>query len=228
MKQFGKYLIFMCLFLFLSIDELISSSFDTMPALNLEDINMSDLMLVKTVRIRHSGAIRQVYKHKNNLHFYKIWSTSYKTFFTKALQAGFYDKLTPLVALIYDEEGICRGYVTKAGVTAHSSSLKTFGLKIASVDSQTDKAYKEFYALLLKTIMQTGYVYNDLTSNNVIFIDGEYKLIDLEAVIPIKLVSKAAQYARFCPRDYMHYIYKLQERLRSKNKRNYHGRRHNK
>src|SRR3990170_2270549 len=57
---------------------------------------------------------RSVYVTADERFAIKVWEKQYASapFFLKALHAGFYDGITRLAGIIYDQEGICRGYIT--------------------------------------------------------------------------------------------------------------------
>ena len=190
-------------------------------SIRLEDIDFTELKSIK--RAVESGAVREVYVDKNGDYYYKIWSPNNKRIrnFLQAISAGFYDDIAPLVNIIYDGKGCCRGYITKGGIVAIKSPLEKEIInsgrnkitRIAELNKQIYLPYKEFYHRLLKTIKEKGYVHIDYTPSNLIFIDQEYKLIDLEAVLSIYQVNNSFFSDIHIPSDYRNFV----KTIKSKN-----------
>ncbi len=181
----------------------------------LDQIDLDELQLVKRVKsdpITING--RSVYRDKSCSLYYKIWSKEYwlANNFVRAFEAGFYNGLTSLTAFIYDNDGCCRGYITQAGQNVFNSNVviikePSSGYPIiAPFVQQKDEEYKDFYTLLCEHITLTKYAFIDFCPSNIIMIDGYYKLIDLESVMPINEVNLYFFHCLSYPPDYKNFI----------------------
>jgi len=211
----GRFLVLICVALYSHVN-LIARIAD-LTEISLETIDFSQLKCVKkVVDDRPATAhIRSTYRTDDNS-YYKIWTPDYKCSynFIKALKAGFFDDLTSLVSIIYDSNHCCRGYVTKSGSSISPKKIQidryilngNTVVAIASLRKQTDPDYIKFYAKLLNNTKQSKYAFVDFVPSNIVFIDGEYKLIDLESVEPLSFIRPYFFSSPYSPADYRDYI----------------------
>ena len=180
----------------------------------LENIDVSQMKLVKSSNVG-SKRERLVYECEEG-DYYKVWPVDYEKSgdFIKALEAEFFDSITPLKAVIYDTLSNCRGYVTQGGVSGEKAlslvmrKTRSGGMRIAELKHQVDQAYKDFYTKLLQTIERTKYAYDDFKPDNIAFVSGQYVLIDLESAEKITGPLCAQLRARIdeFPQDYVEYV----------------------
>ena len=189
------------------------------PIISLHEIDRTQLTPLKTTRDEH-GEQATVYQNKNEQTYYKLWSEKYAygEHFLNAMNTGFYDGITCLIGIIFDENGHCRGYVTQTASTTRSRLVydkfkrgRSICTAIAPVHKQTDPAYKVFYAQLLTAIENTGYVFFDLAPSNVVLVDDHYALIDLNSVAPLATLDNAF-IATLYPTDYRTFIQNLKQK----------------
>lgn len=174
--------------------------------IHLEEIPLNNLTLL------HQRNGRNIYANQDRSLYYKVWNRDYPwtPLFLDALEAGLFDKLTPLVRIIYDKNHQCRGYITKGG-TVVTKNIETAKLKIdsfghiAPTTQQTNKNYITFYKRLLKNSIRTEYAFFDVPLQNIIELDGQFYLIDLESVLPFcrleKNIVNNPGYS-FCTKEY--------------------------
>ena len=83
---------------------------------------------------------------------------------------GFYDELvaSALVDLICDNEGRCRGYITRAGTP------------LESIDTEQ---FDGFVGQMIAASRRSGLIHTDFCYNNLILIDGKISLIDYDTVL---------------------------------------------
>ncbi len=190
----------------------------------IDQIDLGKLNLIhKLGNLQDKKGYRSVYKDTNCLLYYKIWSKDYwlAKNFIGAFKSGFYDGLTSLTALIYDNTGRCRGYVSQAGESVFSSCSNMVIIIepnsgfpiIAPFVNQKDKAYRRFYTLLCERIIATGYAYIDFSPSNTIILNGDYKLIDLESVMLISSVDQSFFACLSYPSDYKNFISQMKKRF---------------
>ncbi len=186
------------------------------PFVPLHKVSIAQLEVFKIIRDNAKEKIA-VYADKNRQTYYKLWTEQYENakHFLNAFNAGFYDGLTSLIGIIVDEDGYCRGYITKAGTASNQQLVyekfkrgKTRCTAVAPLDKRTDPAYKTFYSQLCTNVEKTGYVFTDLAPPNIVLVDNHYALIDLDSVIPLSEIDDAF-IARLFPTDYRKFIQRL-------------------
>lgn len=184
----------------------------------LDKINFSHLHYIK--RVQQEG-VREVYKDKDGHYYYKVWCRHYKkgNDFIRAVKDGFYEGIAAPFKIIYDRKGYCRGYIIEGGIEGFDTQLKldTTGsiiqrdLIIADFQEQTDMLYKDFYCRLLDMIREAKHVFIDYVPYNIIFIHGNYKLIDLESVTPLDKIGRLFFSNIELPKDYREDVRKIQQ-----------------
>ncbi len=127
----------------------------TLDIVYLETMSLNELIPIHT---QHN---RAVYANEDRSLYYKIWNPNYhrSSLFIKALDAGLFKKIAPLIGIIYDKQNRCRGYITAGGVLSLSNTEKS-GLKMTPLmtplryvlptEQQTNKQYITFYKRLVK------------------------------------------------------------------------------
>lgn len=184
------------------------------PKVQLSEIDFSKLKTVKATYGR--GKNRGVYRDPDTNLYYKKWERNFgqRHLFLEAMQNGFYDEYnTPLVALIFDEKNICRGYIASPGqktacqckqelkfdqIRGNGFTFRPF----AALSKQTDQRYINFYKDLLERTKQHKIAYIDYAPYNVIFINGQFKLIDLESIQPLDRINRFFFSDSWSPHDY--------------------------
>lgn len=155
----------------------------------LEDINYSPLELIKECRTWN----RTVYYDPIHKLYIKIWPRNYalSEYFINAVKKYFYKEITPLMAIFFDKEGHCRGYITQAldSYKVDSSFIQVSNERIAVLSSQSD-SYKKFFEALKERVLMTGLIYYDLTPANIGYDGTNYFLVDLEPVLDIESCGK--------------------------------------
>ncbi|MCX5921920.1 MAG: hypothetical protein NTX86_01170 [Candidatus Dependentiae bacterium] len=147
---------------------------------DLEDVPYSKMKCVQ------KNQKRKVYYDKENNVYVKVWKKDYrfKSYFLMGVKQGFYKDIAPLHCVIFDKEGICRGYITYAvdGYKKQNNLLKDCHGTIKSLKHQND-AFKRFLDSLQATVARTGLAYYDLVAGNISYDGNNYFLIDLESVL---------------------------------------------
>src|SRR5689334_19189741 len=84
------------------------------PIVEYEQLDFSQMELRKATK--HPHLERNIYFDPKTKTFVKQWPPNFlrNSIFLDALISGYYKNLTPLEALLFDKEGHCRGYITKA------------------------------------------------------------------------------------------------------------------
>lgn len=155
--------------------------------------------------------------------YIKIWGPEYflSNNFQYCLSMGYYDDITPLVGVIYDNQNKCRGYVTK-------NCSDKYLIKRILVENNPHDPYKKIVSLnknhphirkLIKIMMnrtkKTGYFYTDLRLWNFVSDGKKLLLIDLEEIYPLseldELFKRWGQFTKSLPEEYSEYIICLYE-----------------
>ena len=105
--------------------------------------------------------------------YYKVWEKEYihNKSFTNAMNNNIFDNdlISPLYALIFDKDKICRGYITYGGDLSNKDICDL----------------PDLFKLYKKNIKNTGYILLDPISKNIIKYKNKYYLIDYEVIYPI-------------------------------------------
>lgn len=170
---------------------------------------------------------RTVYRAEN--YVVKIWQKNYASElnFLLALKVGFYEGIAHISALIFDDEGSCRGYITPHLIDREFNRevWESYGIKVekgpigvkvfASYASQP-KIYKDLFDRILAKTKSTCFITYDFCPNNVAFDEAENcaYLIDLEDVQRIMdlndpIISRILN--SYCARDYAKLIHQFYE-----------------
>jgi len=181
-----------------------SSFFRELPIIELQSFDLKKMKVVKKTGVGGNEE-RAVYFCKDENLFYKIWPKTFwrSAHFLACIKNGFYDKNnTPLIALIYDDAS-CQGYVTEPGLTVnqYEKLLKKAGT-ICPIADQVDLHYIEFYHTLLKKTKEFQYAYIDPNIANIVVINDEYKIIDLEPILPLDKINGSFYNSPSYPHDY--------------------------
>lgn len=118
--------------------------------------------------------------------------------FLDALQANFYDKITKITALIFDEDQECRGYIAPVFIDRKFNrklwdsykinlELGSIGVKIFSSYKNQPESYKNFFDQMIENTKLSKFFFPDFCPDNIAFSLEENRiyLIDLEDVQPI-------------------------------------------
>ena len=143
---------------------------------------------------------RTVYLTNDEKYTIKIWQKGYTSQknFLDALHAKFFNNIALILALVFDEENECRGYILPymTDRTFNRSEWESFGfvlekgligVKIFSHHTLQPDCYQQFFNALVHNAQVSGYVSLDFCPNN-IAVDAKTKkvyLFDLEDVLPI-------------------------------------------
>lgn len=186
-----KQLLATCFTFFILITQSIGLAYEIV---RYEDLDLSLLYLCKkTITDTHT---REVYFDFERNQFVKTWTAqnSLSKNFLNASKCGFYERLSPLKALIFDQNNDCRGYITwicqRSGDLLGEYKLKTelahFGFqRLKSIEVQ-NLHFRRFYQDLLETCEATGLIYLDFVPENILLDNGRYLLADLEDVYTLK------------------------------------------
>jgi len=150
-----------------------------------------------TLTLLYKRYARAIYANEDRSLYYKVWDHDYprSPLFLKALEAGFFNNVAPLIGIIYDSKDRCRGYIATGGIlvrdNADQSGLKidSFG-HIAPTEQQTNQNYIAFYKRLLNNSINSRYAFVDMPPQNIVEIDTQFYLIDLESVLPFSSLEK--------------------------------------
>lgn len=154
--------------------------------IKLEDVDISLMELIK-YGVAENGEARSVYYDKENNLFYKIWSANYSDSrnFVTAVKRNFYKDLAPLLGLLFDQNGHCRGYITLGLHEEVPLKLCTnrYGYLCLDVADNQSGNYQRFYRLLIEKCLALDLYYFDLVPSNLAIYQGNYCLIDLEVIL---------------------------------------------
>lgn len=204
---------------------LIISSLQAWPSIQYESIDFSTLYLCKEAG--KGNAYRRVYLDQQNQLFIKEWGIHYQPsiYFQEACLLDYYQELTPLKEIIYDKNGLCRGYVTYAGESPIPLSVELNEEGYFRLKSALDqpRMYHQLYSQIIEKILTTQLVYFDLTPSNVIVYQGKLYLIDLESIYPLKEIVERFNYLpqefqqrlKYLPQDYVKFLQNLSHLLLS-------------
>ncbi len=163
-----------------------------------------------------NGQWRKLYFDEDQKLVYKVWNKKYEyaVNFINALKEGFFDGIALVESVIFDKQGYCRGYVCPKGQMSKplvlTESLPIAGGCVRFLSwKQQDKKYKKFYKQLIENTKATHYAFVDYTPFNLIFLNGEYYLIDLESVLPLSKARKNLLRSPYVPQDYKKFIVEL-------------------
>lgn len=118
--------------------------------ITIDTIDFKNLILVK--KSENKTHHRIVYYSPEKKQYIKIWSKDYRCVedFINALVVGFYDEISPLKSLIFDEtKQFCLGYITEKMDNKNSDILTNDKKKILDCNVQNNK-YQNFFNLLKK------------------------------------------------------------------------------
>jgi hypothetical protein len=135
----------------------------------------------------------------------KVWQKEYRSrdAFLTALKVGFYNDIAQISALVVDDAGECRGYVSPrlidrtyqrdawnaAGFVIEKNKD---GVSIFAAREQQSEAYKNLFDRLVAQSKKTGLVTLDLCPNNIALdAHGTAYLVDLEDVLPLEKLNDA-------------------------------------
>lgn len=146
--------------------------------LNINSLTTATWQIETDYRDRGKFA-RAVYCDEANNRFVKIWRDDfyYKSFFTNAFTAGFYDDIAIITNIIEAGTGEhqfpdIRGYATQKG-------------NAISYENIDKEKYSHLIDRVAVACHKHNMVYIDMHINNIVEVEGIYYLIDLEAVIPV-------------------------------------------
>lgn len=204
--------------------------------IQLESIDFRDLVLVKEFRGNQDlpacakvGDLeyfqkrsRKVYQTKSGDLFLKIWSKDHpsKEIFEKAVFAGFFNEIAKIHSLIYDQEGLCRGYTTPALLSRESDkkAFESYGFffgknnlntKIFERKALQPKMYQDFFTRVCEATKRAGYFLLDFCPCNVgiDLVENRLYFFDLEDVhVLSQITSKTPRVSillEYNPKDYL-------------------------
>ena len=185
----------------------------------LEDLNANSISY-KTSPNEHGSVDRRGIFIENGL-VYKVWNEDYsrsKTFLA-AVNAGYFNTVSKIKYIIFDHNNNCRGYVIPPGKIVNLPSLTSKGEASYTMNNRqcyslwhikNDK-FTKLLRNLISLLDSHGYIFIDFTPPNLIELDGNYYIIDLDAVFSRKEVVELYQKKRYQFDFYMScipYIYK--------------------
>ncbi len=161
---------------------------DVYDVFKYEDLDFKSYKQVKHKDSRWGSENHNRTIYQTDEYFVKVWDEDYIRINTlpQAFASGFYDStIVPnFVGLIYDENNICRGYVTK--------ECKQLFTKEDSLEQKlvrlTDKSQSHFNEMLVKVKIKTiesRYFSYDFCKNHTYEFEGKPTLIDLEGIYHI-------------------------------------------
>jgi hypothetical protein len=159
------------------------------PIVEYEQVNFSQMDLRKATEDPYLE--RNIYYDPATETFVKQWPPIFlrNQIFLRALISGYYKQITPLEAILFDREGNCRGYITKA-LDYDNLSLAFFTNKhnyICLEDvSKQNSTYRAFYDSLMQKTQETGLYYFDLVPSNIVTDHSSYYFVDLESVFTLR------------------------------------------
>tara|TARA_R110001632_G_scaffold29842_2_gene78927 strand:- start:656 stop:2416 length:1761 start_codon:yes stop_codon:yes gene_type:complete len=171
--------------------------------IQVTDINFEEFNCVKNKLHRVIDGVnhgRAIYFDSSNQLYYKLFHAEYCRIdnFRKAIEANFFEGLSPaLTDLIYAGTDII-GYVTKAGPLISANEFDSHLIP------------QDFFRILKNRIKESGLFFYDLVPHNIILIDGKPSLIDLESVYDIHEYNSISLHnAKVKPAELDNYIKEL-------------------
>ena len=187
--------------------------------ISLESIDLSTCNILKEFKLEniptpgdpifhaefHKNSNRIVYITKDKRFVFKIWQKNYHHMkqFLHAYHANFYDDVSLISALIFDQEEECRGYVTpymidrtfnreKWDTNGFVLEKNRIGVNIFSSYNQQPDIYKKLFNQLVDKTKNTGLMMMDFCPNNCAMDPktGNLYLIDLEDVDCVSTFQK--------------------------------------
>lgn len=247
MINFG--LIFLFLFSFIKLHsipgKIISYESTThIPIVSLTSLDLENYEKLKVFRMEdlpkgsnwqdrisyYENRNRIVYVTRDHKFVLKVWQKNYpsKDNFLSALRANFYEGITLLTALIFDNDNECRGYILPYMIDRMFNRVRweSFGfileknkinINIFSKYEVQPQIYKELFDKLIDRAKNKKYVSLDFCPDNIAINldDKQAYLIDLEDVqliakIEDELISKI--FFKYLSEDYLKAILSLEVR----------------
>lgn len=197
-------------------------SIDLASCIVLHEFKLEDLPVPGNDDIHtefHQNANRIVYATKDKKCVLKIWQKNYfhAQQFLLAYRAHFFEGIAPLIAIILDRDGECRGYVTSYMIdrcfnrqqwNSYGFVLEKnkIGVNIFAPYDQQPAIYKNLFDRLLEKTQDTGLVMMDFCPNNCV-VDpesGALYISDLEDVDSIATMQDLMhEIYVYNPRDYV-------------------------
>jgi len=150
-----------------------------------EDLDFNSYKQVKHKDSRWGDENHNRTIYQTDKYFVKVWDKDYirKDTLPTAFASGFYDStiIPNFVGMIYDENNICRGYITKECQQLFTKEDSTE----QNLVRLTDKSQKYFDEMLTKVKIKTMESYHfayDFCEYHTYEYDGKPTLIDLEGV----------------------------------------------
>lgn len=172
-------------------------------SVRLSELNLASLQNRTDPNRWGIGTARDRHLYSDEKYWYKIWGkdflrsslyvsgTEYKGIGHLRQPHGFEVGLFPphlskgFVCFIEDDEGLIRGYVTKAG-------------KIS------DYVPSDFAKDVFDSCIRTGWVFSDLGNKNVVIIDGQHSLIDFDThLVSLEALDIAFEEEKGCLRPHV-------------------------
>ncbi len=134
---------------------------------------------------------RSIYYDPVSNVYVKLWQPDFSRnrIFLIALSKGYYKDLAPLIGIIIDRNGKCRGYVTKSldytnlSVAVYRNNYDYICLQDVT---KQNRAYRQFYDKIIERSEKIGFYYLDFVPGNIVTDHESYYLVDLESVFSIE------------------------------------------
>ena len=154
-----------------------------------EDLDFNSYKQVKHKDSRWGSENHNRTIYQTDKYFVKVWDQDYIRANTlpTAFASGFYDStIVPnFVGMIYDEDNICRGYVTEECqqlFTKDETDRADTGSRLVRLTPKSDDYFKQIFTKIkYKTIQSNSFAY-DFCEYHTYEFEGKPTLIDLEGV----------------------------------------------
>ena len=187
-----------------------------MSKVNIKDIDLSDLIVVKKSTTK--GLERTVYYDRYNNEYIKIWNKDYfwKLFVYKADLLNVYKNTTLLKNMIYDDDDVVRGYISRGGKIVNSLKVcfKNPNKLLLEDSSKQNFKYKSLMKRLYKNMNKKEFIYLDLSPGKIAEYKGIYYFYDLEPFIFVEDLHRITTFKKLLSYSPKEYISKAQRMIK--------------
>lgn len=174
-----------------------------------------DSLIQNCIKIKHKDSsvvvpdeVHVVYLDQRRNHYIKIYQPNSRrtASFKLAYERGVFDDVTPLKAILYDRNGMFRGYVSYRCRPLYPYTL--IKNKIEELDPTFHDLFlfEKMLELMRKKILETGFYYGDCSCRNLGILNDKCVLFDLDEVIELDELVKIKNYG-----SVNYYLFKRQE-----------------
>jgi len=162
---------------------------DTYGVFKYEDLDFNSYKQVKHKDSRWGSENHNRTIYQTDKYFVKVWDKDYirKDTLPTAFASGFYDStIVPnFVGMIYDEDNICRGYVTEECqqlFIKDETDRADTGSRLVRLTPNSDKHFNEMFTRIKAKTIQSNHFAYDFCEFHTYEFEGKPTLIDLEGV----------------------------------------------